>query len=129
MAHRIWPKYPRLFPCFSLGLLCVFYINYTLAQSKTPDFKRTVIDDPSISRRCEELLDIRRGKLANKNRLMGLIERNQILQRKTPENKKSIKERLEVNLGHLKNELQLVRVQIQIEEESIIRKGCPGIAL
>lgn len=121
MAHRFYLR--NLIT--TVGIM-TFFLSFNV---KSEDFKRTVVDDPSISRRCEELLDKRREKIAKKNRLMGLIERNQTLQKKTPENKKSVKEKLEINLGYLRNELELTQVQIQIEEESIVRKGCPGIAL
>lgn len=125
MAHRNFSKFTVKLPFLTVSFLTLFSISSLFAQ----DYKRTIIDDPSMSRRCEELLDKRREILAKKNRLLGLIERNQTLQKKTPDNKKSVKEKLEENLGLLKNELELTRVQIEIEEESIVRKGCPGIAL
>lgn len=125
MAHRNFSKFTGFIKVFSVSFLTLLTTSAIYAQ----DYKRTVVDDPSMSRRCEELLGKRREKLAKKNRLLGLIERNQTLQKKTPENKKTVKEKLEENLGLLKNELELTRVQIEIEEESIVRKGCPGIAL
>ena len=51
------------------------------------------------------------------------------LQKITPENKLTIKKKLEVNLGHLEHELILTQTQIQYQEENIVRKGCPGISL
>lgn len=125
MAHRNFSKFTRKSALLAVSFLTLFSTSAIYAQ----DYKRTVVDDPSMSRRCEELLEKRREKLAKKSRLLGLIERNQTLQKKTPEAKKSVKEKLEENLGLLKNELELTRVQIEIEEESIVRKGCPGIAL
>ncbi len=125
MAHRNFSKFTVKFPFLIVSFLTLSTTSAINAQ----DYKKTIVDDPSMSRRCEELLTKRREKLAQKNRLLGLIERNQTLQKKTPENKKTVKEKLEENLGLLKNELELTRVQIEIEEESIVRKGCPGIAL
>lgn len=93
------------------------------------DYKRTVITDPSISRRCELLTEKRAEKIANKQRILALIERNKHLQSITPENKVTVKRKLETNLGHLQHELILTQTQIQYQEENIVRKGCPGIAL
>lgn len=93
------------------------------------DYKRTVINDPSISRRCELLTESRKEKISNKQRVAGLIERNKHLQEITPENKVSLKKKLEINLGHLEHELTLIQTQIQHHEENIVRKGCPGVTL
>lgn len=107
-----------------------FLVTFTLAaEALAEDYKRTVITDPSISRRCELLTEKRVEKIANKQRIMAMIERNKHLQKITPENKVTIKRKLEVNLGHLEHELILTQTQIQYQEENIVRKGCPGIAL
>lgn len=58
-----------------------------------------------------------------------MIERNKHLQKISPENKVSIKQKLEINLGHLEHELSLTQTQIQYQEENIVRKGCPGVTL
>lgn len=120
MAQRIY----RIFWSFLVGV-CLFGQKSTSAE----DYKRTVITDPSISRRCELLTEKRQEKISNKQRILALIERNKHLQKITPENKISIKKKLEINLGHLEHELILTQTQIQYQEESIVRKGCPGIAL
>lgn len=120
MAQRIYP----LFLSFLVGIT-VFSSQSTLGE----DYKRTVITDPSISRRCELLTEKRQEKIGNKQRILALIERNKHLQKITPENKVTVKRKLEVNLGHLEHELILTQTQIQYQEENIVRKGCPGIAL
>ncbi len=120
MAQRIRPK----FPIFLLGI-SILMVQICYAE----DFKRTVITDPSISRRCELLTEKRQEKISNKQRIIGLIERNKHLQKITPDNKISLKKKLETNLGHLEHELILTLTQIQYHEENIVRKGCPGIAL
>lgn len=97
--------------------------------SDAEDYKRTVITDPSISRRCDILTETRKEKIANKQRILAMIERNKHLQNITPENKITVKKKLETNLGHLEHELTLVLTQIQYQEENIIRKGCPGVTL
>jgi len=108
-------------------VLLIILINITALAAE--DYNRTVINDPAISRRCELLVEKRNDKLFHKQKLMGLIERNKHLQKICPENKKSVKRKLEINLGHLEHELTLTLTQIQFHEENIIRKGCPGITL
>lgn len=110
---------------YSLFLIVFVGISPLSAQ----DYKRTVINDPSISRRCELLTETRQEKIANKQRILALIERNRHLQEITPANKVTVKKKLEVNLGHLEHELTLTQTQIQFHEENIVRKGCPGISL
>ena len=108
-----------------LILIVLLGISTVSAQ----DYKRTVINDPSISRRCELLTETRQEKIAHKQRILALIERNRHLQSITPENKVTVKKKLESNLGHLQHELELTQTQIQYHEENIVRKGCPGISL
>lgn len=120
MAQRIYPLF--------LSLL-ISYLSITSGISYAEDYKRTVIIDPSISRRCEILTEKRAEKLVNKQRILGMIERNKHLQKITPENKITVKKKLETNLGHLEHELILTQTQIQYQEENIVRKGCPGITL
>ena len=114
----------QLFLSFLVGI-SLFDPGISYAE----DYKRTVITDPSISRRCELLTEKRAEKISNKQRILALIERNKHLQKITPENKLTIKKKLEVNLGHLEHELILTQTQIQYQEENIVRKGCPGISL
>ncbi|MBP9681557.1 MAG: hypothetical protein KBD76_09140 [Bacteriovorax sp.] len=120
MAQRICP----LFLSFLVGITALLPFS-----AWTEDYKRTVITDPGLSRRCELLSEKRLEKINNKQRILALIARNKHLQNITPENKVTVKKRLEANLGHLEHELLLTQTQIQYQEESIVRKGCPGIAL
>ncbi len=112
-------------------IVLISFLSIVIGQGMhgAEDYTRTVINDPAISRRCELLVDKRNEKLFHKQKLMALIERNRHLQKVCPENKKSIKRKLELNLGHLEHELTLTQTQIQFHEENIIRKGCPGITL
>ena len=109
-------------------LFLIFSIGHNV-MSHAEDYKRTVITDPSISRRCDILAETRKEKIANKQRILALIERNKHLQNITPDNKISVKKNLENNLGHLEHELTLVLTQIQFQEENIVRKGCPGVTI
>jgi hypothetical protein len=89
----------------------------------------TIITDPAISRRCFKLIGDRQEKLSVKQKIRGLIERNQYLQKVTPNNKETVKEKLQVSMRNLENELILIDTRLTYLEETIIRKGCPGIQL
>lgn len=110
-------------------LFLIVFVGLVSKIQAVEDYKRTVITDPSISRRCELLTETRKEKIANKQRILAMIERNKHLQKITPENKVTLKRKLEVNLGHLEHELTLILTQIQYQEENIVRKGCPGVTL
>lgn len=93
------------------------------------DFQRSVITDPSISRRCEGLLSERQQKIRHKQRLDSLLLRNQKVQSLTPPEKLTLKRKLESHNSRVQQEQRLALVQIQQLEETIVRQGCPGIRL
>ncbi|WP_216639895.1 hypothetical protein [Halobacteriovorax marinus] len=110
---------------FHIFTLCFLLLSSSVAQ----DYENTVITDPSISRRCEELLNKRNQKVAHKQKLMELITRNRRLLKNVPKEKKTVKVKLIENYGKLKNELRLSLIKITHLEESIVRTGCPGLTL
>jgi len=93
------------------------------------DLRKTIITDPSISRRCDALMKQRNLKVKHKQKIMDLIQRNKQLISITPPERKSVIEKLRKNFKGLSHELRHTLNQIQHREESIIRKGCPGITL
>lgn len=97
-------------------------------MAQTPELN-DVINDPSISFRCKELIKDRNTKITVKQKLKSLLKRNEKLLTKTPDNKKSAKGRLEVSYNEIKNEIYLLNMRIRSMEEDIVRKGCPGIRL
>lgn len=110
---------------FTLISTTFFLPLATIAQ----DFKRSAITDPSISRRCKELIDKRQKKILHKQKLKALLVRNAKLQKLAPKNKKMVREKLQRNHRNLRHELKLTEEKIKNQEENIIRKGCPGIQL
>ncbi len=114
---------PRFFAALVILLLC------SSGPAFTQDWQGPVITDPGLTSRCEELTEKRNKKVAMKQRLAALLVRNERLQRITPPNKVSIKEKLKTHHGRLTRELDLAKLKITTMEENIIRKGCPGIAL
>ncbi len=115
----------RIFIILTLTLSFLISSDNLIAQ----DYENTVVTDPSISRRCEELLGKRNQKVAHKQKLMELITRNRRLLKYVPKEKNSVKTKLIDNYGKLKNELRLSLIKISHLEESIVRTGCPGLAL
>ncbi len=108
-------------------LLCAVFLTlptWAFAQG-TGD----LTTDPNLSSRCRELLQDRNAKVAVRQRLAGLAQRNQNLLKQTPETRTLMKKRLEASQITLRNELHLATLQVQSMEETIIRSGCPGINL
>lgn len=113
----------------SAALSFFFYLLLPSSELGAQDFQRSVITDPSLSRRCEALLEERNFKVQNKQRLESMIVRNQSLQRVAPENKVKARKKLERHLARVQQERELTLLQIQDIEETIVRQGCPGIQL
>ncbi len=107
----------------------LFIINLCLTSTAAQDYRRTIITDPSISRRCNILVERRRQKITHKQQLAALLLRNEKLQQATPLEKKSLLKKLKNNHRNLQHELQLTSLEIKNQEENAIRKGCPGITL
>ncbi len=123
IIEEILQQFPRFWRV--LGLACLCFCSIVRGQ----DWNGPVITDPGLTSRCEELTDKRNKKVAMKQRLSALLVRNERLQRVTPPNKASIKDRLVTHHRRLERELDLVKMKVTTMEEDIIRKGCPGIAL
>lgn len=88
-----------------------------------------VVSDPAISRRCKALLQERADKIKVIQSTQALILRNKKLQKSAKPKQKLVKDRLEINLVQLNNNLRLSQIKLKSMEENIIRKGCPGITL
>ena len=101
----------------------------TFFNASAQDYKKTVVTDPGISRRCDALMKERTQKIDHKQKISGLLERNKRLLKLTPLERKSLRKKLKKNFKRLTQELRHTLNQIQNREENIIRKGCPGITL
>lgn len=124
-------NYPRKKDGVLFLLFCLLFLNLishdSMAQNE--DYRRTVITDPAISRRCSALIDQRQQKIDHKQKIQSLLERSKRLLKLTPRERKTLLTKLAKNRKQLKRELKLTQNQIQNKEENIIRKGCPGITL
>jgi hypothetical protein len=93
------------------------------------DLLQDPITRPALSLRCKELLKERDAKVRVQQRLQGLLQRNRDLIKKTPKAKETLHSRIQHHQIRVRNELHLAELQIQTQEENIVRSGCPGIAL
>ncbi len=93
------------------------------------DLLQDPITRPALSLRCKELLKERDLKVRHQQSLQGLLQRNRDLIKKTPNARETLHARIEAHQIRVRNELHLAELQIQTMEESIVRSGCPGIAL
>jgi len=89
----------------------------------------TVITDPGISKRCEELQSNRLEKLKLKRQIKALISRTDRLKKDTPPQKKTVLAKLSYLLSRLKYEQRFNLSKIEKAEEAIIRRGCPNANL
>lgn len=112
-----------------LFLLLFLFFNTLINCASSQDWHGSVIDNPILTSRCQELTEDRNNKVTFKQRLMGLINRNERLQKITPANKVTVRKKLDITHGRLKRELELSKLKLTNMEENIIRKGCPGITL
>ncbi len=121
-------------PSFSLTfkvwlLISLLGISSSDSLAQNEDYRRSVITDPAISRRCSALIGQRQQKIDHKQKIQSLLERSKRLLKLTPPERKTLLTKLAKNRKQLKRELKLTQNQIQNKEENIIRKGCPGITL
>jgi hypothetical protein len=112
----------------TLLLLMTLSILTPCSYSALEDLK-DIIKDPVISRRCKALLSERSKKIRVQQRLNSMILRNKKLQDQLKPQQKVALQKLNLNKTQLKNNLRLTQIRVQAMEESIVRKGCPGITL
>jgi hypothetical protein len=110
-----------------VGILTLFAGARLSAQ--TDASVKEILTDPNLSTRCKELTQERNDKVKIRQRLSGLLQRNQNLLKQTPSMRTAMRSRLESNKVTVRNELYLSTLQVQSMEETIIRSGCPGINL
>lgn len=87
------------------------------------------VTDPTLSLRCQMLIEKRNQKLQAKRRAQALLRRSQTLQEMAPQIKQSIRQRLEINSKKLEKGLSTLESRAQKITEDIVRKGCPGLSL
>lgn len=88
-----------------------------------------IIRDPTISRRCKSLIEARNEKVKVHQRLNSLLKRSEKLSRRVKPKQKTVRQRLDLNLNEIQNNIRLSRLRIKTMEENIVRRGCPGISL
>ena len=106
-----------------LILSAIFFLLYGFTQ-------RTVINDPKLSLRCQNLLKDRREKIELTQKTRSLVERtNDLLKRNDYSSREAPKEKAKIALRQLNHNLELFNLKVKNIEEKIIRSGCPGVPL
>lgn len=85
--------------------------------------------NPAVSTRCKALLREREKKILVKQRLQGLLQQNQLLQKKLDRRKEILQKKLTASEFKIETSLKHSKKRIQQMEEKIVRSGCPGIPL
>ena len=110
-----------------ISFLC--FIQTTLFSKERPLPERSVVTDPSLSRRCEVLLKRRKERVRHKLKLMALSRRNLNLQKNLTPEKETLRKKLKKNHYEINLEISLLKQKIKREDEEVIRTGCPGVIL
>ena len=128
IGHRHY-KIP-LFLFFSL--LSIFFfcsVQSSLFSKEMPLPERSIVTDPSLSRRCEVLLKRRKERVLHKLKLMALSRRNLSLQNNLTPEKATLRKKLKKNHYEINLEISLLKQKIKREDEEVVRTGCPGVIL
>jgi hypothetical protein len=107
----------------------VLALSLGLWAQEEDSLMQDAITKPALSTRCKELFKERNHKIKMQQRLNALLQRNKDMIKKTPSNKQSIHSRLKATDIKIKNELHLTNLNIETQEENIVRSGCPGLSL
>jgi uncharacterized membrane protein YccC len=92
--------------------------------------QRTIIDDPKLSLRCQNLLQERTEKIDLTQKTRALLERsNSILEQNTQSTREAAKQKAKITIRQLNHNLELFELKVKNIEEKIIRSGCPGVPL
>ncbi|MCO4756294.1 MAG: hypothetical protein KC478_17575 [Bacteriovoracaceae bacterium] len=109
-------------------LLLSFIFISTNGQTQSLE-RMDLIKDPAISQRCKALLDKRKGKIQIQQRMNALLKRNIKILKTVPEQKETLRSKLEFTQTRIKNQIRLSKISNQKLEETIVRRGCPGVSL
>jgi len=105
------------------------FVQYPLLSKERFMPERSVVTDPSLSRRCEVLLKRRKERVRHKLKLMALSRRNLNLQKNLTPEKETLRKKLKKNHYEINLEISLLKQKIKREDEEVIRTGCPGVIL
>jgi uncharacterized membrane protein len=107
----------------------IMLILFFSLSASSQEIITDIIEDPSVSVRCKEMIKVRNDKIHIKQKMSSLLKRTNGLMTKTPKEKKTSSLRLQLIKSDIKNELLLTSMLIKSMEEEIVRRGCPGIRL
>ncbi|MEC7182028.1 MAG: hypothetical protein VXW15_04895 [Bdellovibrionota bacterium] len=115
--------------CLFLTISLFCFVPSFLFSKERPLPERSVVTDPSLSRRCEVLLKRRKERIRHKLKLMALSRRNLNLQKNLTPEKETLRKKLKKNHYEINLEISLLRQKINREDEEVVRTGCPGVIL
>jgi hypothetical protein len=108
-----------------VGILTLF--GAPLAPAQNDPVLNDTISTPNLSSRCQELMRERNERVKMRQQLSSLLLRNQNLLKNAPKMRVAMRSQLESTRVTIRNELYLVGLQIQGQEETAIRSGCPFV--
>lgn len=88
-----------------------------------------ILRNPALSSRCRYLLKERNQKIQFRLKLEDAQKKNNQLLSSLPPEKQSVKLKLSAAKTEISHEISLASLRIKNMEETIIKSGCPGIAL
>jgi len=113
---------------FWFFILSLLLTNWAFGNVEN-NLSKSVIIDPSITKRCDELLTAREQIYKQKNRTQTLLQRVKKNLERTPEEKVSVTQRFYRLMIQLKEKEQLYNLTTKTMEEVFIKNGCPPTKL
>lgn len=114
---------------------CVFCVLFSVLtgsggekEGLSDDLKKFV-ENPQMGARCQKLINKRKNSMDLMQRAVSLEEKTSKMMLKVPEQKKTIRDKLENLKNEFFKEKSLLELKVKILEEEIIMKGCPGVKL
>ncbi len=106
-------------------LFCFLFRSPLWAHEEFDLLTQSVVDNPSVSKKCENLQKDRDNKSFVKNSLDALLLRTKKTQKVVPENKVSLLRKLEYNKSIIQEKRERASRRLKRMEEGLIREGCP----
>lgn len=115
---------------FYLLLTTLLYLGCFLHQQLAAQSTHlSIIKDPHLNGRCKELLTKRYQLVEIKRKIKGMINTNHNLTAGIPPEKINLHKKLYRNHQKLQREYYYVGQKIINLEETLIKRGCPGVRM
>ncbi|MFW5887182.1 MAG: hypothetical protein ACOCUH_00105 [Bacteriovoracia bacterium] len=111
----------------TLSLISSIYAN-ELNVNRHYDIDQ-LINNPSVSQRCKDILRSREKKINQKIRIKNLMKRTKNALKVATGKRQSAVDDLKLIFNRLSRKHYLTTLRIKTLEETIVRRGCPGILI